>query len=275
MATWSGLRKELEQDRLCPALRGRVQYFATHYHGAPDDYGRVCVRVDGKEYAHGNPYAYYGRGYCDLERVLKAAHQVPGRVWTGKETLYEAENAALEAQIQEQALADGAFSMTDFQRALEAYRQTPIQACLESSNPLVRMFAVLDRRVGKRTLMRLRGSVAQQPDWLAFFYRLRLEAEGIASPVLSVACAYRRPVRYGETARIRVRLTAYNGVKLSVAYRVEDAATGQERAAGESTHAFLDSKTGMPLRLRRACPELDEILQVQIERDRATEESAK
>lgn len=49
MATWSGLRKELEQDRLCPALRGRVQYFATHYHGAPDDYGRVCVRVDGKE----------------------------------------------------------------------------------------------------------------------------------------------------------------------------------------------------------------------------------
>ena len=103
----------------------------------------------------------------------------------------------------------------------------------------------------------------------------RLEAEGIASPVLSVACAYRRPVRYGETARIRVRLTAYNGVKLSVAYRVEDAATGQERAAGESTHAFLDSKTGMPLRLRRACPELGEILQVQIERDRATEESAK
>ncbi|HIR68163.1 MAG TPA: hypothetical protein IAC97_02205 [Candidatus Pelethousia gallinarum] len=179
MATWSGLRKELEQDRLCPALRGRVQYFATHYHGAPDDYGRVCVRVDGKEYAHGNPYAYYGRGYCDLERALKAAHQVPGRIWTGKETLYEAENAALEARVQEQALADGAFSMTDFQRALEAYRQTPIQACLESSNPLVRMFAVLDRRVGKRTLMRLRGSVAQQPDWLAFFYRLRLEAEGI------------------------------------------------------------------------------------------------
>ena len=70
MATWSGLRKELEEDRLCLALRGRVQYFATHYHGAPDDYGRVCVRVDGKEYAHGNPYAYYGRGYCDLERVL-------------------------------------------------------------------------------------------------------------------------------------------------------------------------------------------------------------
>ena len=29
----------------------------------------------------------------------------------------------------------------------------------------------------------------------------RLEAEGIASPVLSVACAYRRPVRYGRDRR--------------------------------------------------------------------------
>ena len=179
MATWSALRKELEEDRLCPALRGRVQYFATHYHGAPDDYGRVCVRVDGKEYAHGNPYAYYGRGYCDMERALKAEHQVPGRVWTGKETLYEGENAALEAQVQAKALEDGAFSMTDFRRALEVYRQSPIQASLEAENPLVRMFAVLDRRVGKRTLMKLRETVVQQPAWLAFFYRLRLEAEGI------------------------------------------------------------------------------------------------
>ena len=82
--------------------------------GYTDEAG-LCLaslaRVDGKEYAHGNPYAYYGRGYCDLERALKAKHQVPGRVWTGKETLYEAENAALEAQIQEQALADGAFGL--------------------------------------------------------------------------------------------------------------------------------------------------------------------
>ena len=69
--------------------------------------------------------------------------------------------------------------MTDFRRALEVYRQSPIQASLEAENPLVRMFAVLDRRVGKRTLMKLRETVVQQPAWLAFFYRLRLEAEGI------------------------------------------------------------------------------------------------
>ena len=41
------------------------------------------------------------------------------------------------------------------------------------------MFAVLDRRVGKRTLVSIKDEVFEQPEWLAFFYKLRLEAENI------------------------------------------------------------------------------------------------
>ena len=29
MSTWSGIRNKLENDYLCPALRGHIQYFAT------------------------------------------------------------------------------------------------------------------------------------------------------------------------------------------------------------------------------------------------------
>ena len=54
--SWSGLRKRLEQDLLCEKLRGRVQYYLTHYHGAPDDYGRFAVRVDGEELVIAHPY---------------------------------------------------------------------------------------------------------------------------------------------------------------------------------------------------------------------------
>jgi hypothetical protein len=39
------------------------------------------------------------------------------------------------------------------------------------------MFAILDRRVGKRTLIRLKETEDAQPDFLRQFYRLRLEAE--------------------------------------------------------------------------------------------------
>ena len=31
MSTWSGIRNKLENDYLCPALRGHIQYFATSY----------------------------------------------------------------------------------------------------------------------------------------------------------------------------------------------------------------------------------------------------
>ncbi len=102
--SWSGLRRELEEDLICDSLKGRVKYFLTHYHGAPDKYGRVCVRVDGKEVVKGNPYDFY---------------------------------------------------------------------------VLVRMLAVMDRRIGKRTLLKLVSEVEKQPNWLAFFYKLRLDADGI------------------------------------------------------------------------------------------------
>lgn len=46
--SWSVIRKRLEQNFLCEKLRGRVQYFKTIYHGAPDEYVRFSVRVDGK-----------------------------------------------------------------------------------------------------------------------------------------------------------------------------------------------------------------------------------
>ena len=36
MPTWSGIRKKLEEDYLCPALRGRVRYFATTYRASHD-----------------------------------------------------------------------------------------------------------------------------------------------------------------------------------------------------------------------------------------------
>ena len=69
--SWSGLRKQLENEFLCPKLRGRIQYFVTHYHSAPDDDGRIAIRVDGKEYIMGNPYAYYGNGYAVMENRME------------------------------------------------------------------------------------------------------------------------------------------------------------------------------------------------------------
>ena len=94
----------------------------------------------------------------------------------------------------------------------------------------------------------------------------RMEEMGVVSPVLTVSCEYKQPARYGETVRILPRVTGYNGVRLTLSYRVEDAATGALRAQGESSHCFLDARTGIPARLKKTHSEIDALLTEALEK---------
>lgn len=177
--SWSGLKKELEENFISDSLKGRVNYFITHYHGAPDNYGRMCVRVDGKEVIHGNPYDFYVKGYYLEELRIKNTLNIPHREYTDKGTLYDEENISIEDKVREMAHHDGVFEIYDFTDAISEYKNSNIVNSINSKNGLVRMLAVMDRRVGKRTLLKLVDELNNQPDWLAFFYKLRLDAEGI------------------------------------------------------------------------------------------------
>ena len=68
----------------------------------------------------------------------------------------------------------------EFSRALLAYRSKPIQESICSDNRLVRMFAILDRRVGKRTLERIKEAIAEEPEWLQMLYEARIRQKGEA-----------------------------------------------------------------------------------------------
>ena len=59
MSTWSGIRNKLENDYLCPALRGHIQYFATSYSKSADHEGRAAIRMDGVEVLRSNYYIYF------------------------------------------------------------------------------------------------------------------------------------------------------------------------------------------------------------------------
>ncbi len=56
-----------------------------------------------------------------------------------------------------------------------------ISDSVKDEDPVVSMFAILDRRIGKRTLKKIAETVNEQPEWLQYFYRLRLDADGIYS----------------------------------------------------------------------------------------------
>lgn len=162
MATWSGIRHKLEQDYLAEALRGRIQYFATTYSGSPDHEGRAAIRLDGEEIVRGNYYNQW----------LKAA-QLP------RDEKYEQRMSQEHPFMDETALEWGLFDQRSFYQAFAEFENQSIEESLASENLLVRIMALLDRRVGKRRLRAMGASMQTEAPILKFFYTLRLEAEGI------------------------------------------------------------------------------------------------
>lgn len=161
--SWSGMRRYLEREMLAPALRGRVRYDCAAYPGMQHGI-RFQVFVDGRPVRQFSmetmaSWLYTGERPVDLERFWAEYCQIRESVPASSRTVHD----------------DG-----EFAAALRYYRGAEIGAALASENPVVRMFAILDRRVGKRTLGKLRPQIAGQPEWLRFFYALRLSAEGLS-----------------------------------------------------------------------------------------------
>ena len=75
-------------------------------------------------------------------------------------------------------------------------------------------------------------------------------------------------VRFGDTVEIYLKITDYNGVKLSLSYEVKDKETGVLRCEGESSHCFL-GRDGRPVSLKKTHPEYHEILKKELEAEQA------
>ena len=177
--SWSSIRKKLEQDLLCESLKNRVQYFRTNYHGAPDDYGRFAVRIDGKEVFQANPYNEMAIFRYGAE--VKREQNIPGREWTDDgEIINQEVNLAAEEEGRIRAAEDGIVDSCLVPYSIKKYLNQDIKDSIADEDPVIRMLAIFDRRVGKRTLRDISKTVQEQPEWLQEFYRLRLDAEGIA-----------------------------------------------------------------------------------------------
>lgn len=79
---------------------------------------------------------------------------------------------------------------------------------------------------------------------------------GIDFALLSISCEYKSMVRFGDTVNIQVSISALTASKMTVQYKMTDAATGQLRTVGESTHCYFDANKKRPVSLKKVLPEL-------------------
>jgi len=83
------------------------------------------------------------------------------------------------AFMDDTALRLGIFDQRCFYNAFAEFDQQSIEMSLKSENLIVRIFAVLDRRVGKRRLALMKETIAEEPDTFREFYAIRMKAEGL------------------------------------------------------------------------------------------------
>ena len=68
----------------------------------------------------------------------------------------------------------GIFDQRCFYEAFNIFDNQSIEKSLASENLLVRIFAVLDRRVGKRTLKKIGENIENEPETFRVFYEIRI-----------------------------------------------------------------------------------------------------
>ena len=127
---WSKLKSRVKSF-ICPELRDRIDFHLTSYRESHDGADKVWITVDG-------------------QRVFSCKH-------------YSYECAEAEAyhgglrgeQVKELMQAKEIHRPKDFGEAMRAYLDMPIAEAVKSPDPLVRAFALVDRRLGKRTLAKL------------------------------------------------------------------------------------------------------------------------
>ena len=67
--------------------------------------------------------------------------------------------------------------------------------------------------------------------------------QGLAVPVVSIQCDYKKPLRYGEAVIVETTFKNTAAAKLHFEYRMLDAVNRQVVAIGSSTQVFVDAKT--------------------------------
>lgn len=161
--SWANLNKQLT-DFLCNELSGRVTYFLTRYHNVHNSYGRAAIRLDGRELV-GFSWIQMYRQETDISILYE----------TEPDSSYEEMTALMKPKWDDNCT----YYEMDFLNAALHFRNMSVRDALKDSNYIIKILAIMDKRVGKRTLEKIAaaGEYKNFPSWVKQFYELRLSCQ--------------------------------------------------------------------------------------------------
>ncbi|WP_150274828.1 hypothetical protein [Paenibacillus tepidiphilus] len=184
--SWSKLKQQLESF-LSPALHGRIEYRAPAYRYSPDKSGTCYISVDKKNILNMNDKSTFIRWYqTELEikndpdiQIPVSSDDIESIRQANKGTVPEdrliimARNRLSTELAKELLSAQAALTKSNFNVVANKFLTTPIEESLESSDILLNILALVDKRVGKKRILGMREKMRMKHPAVQYFYELR------------------------------------------------------------------------------------------------------
>lgn len=185
--SWSKMKQNLESF-LCPALYGRVEYGATSYRYLADKAGQCYIKVDKKNIFNMSDTSTLIKWYQteqeikndpdieipisneEIERIRK---DTKGTVPEDRLKVI-ARNRKISEYAKEMLASQSALSKSNFSDVANRFLTMSIEESLESNDILLNVLSLVDRRVGKKRLLKMDEEMRLKHPIVRYFYELRL-----------------------------------------------------------------------------------------------------
>jgi hypothetical protein len=169
---WSKAKKILK-GFICESLKDRIDFQIINYRKAHDQLGKTVITVDKKEFLNMCTFKSDIHLFKKEREIIKQQD-----LHNYNEVL---QNRSINELARELIKSDGIYAQYDFFDALEEYFSSPIEKSLKSADMLIKILCLIDRRVGKRTLVKMNQTIKDENEIIKNFYILRCSAQGISS----------------------------------------------------------------------------------------------
>lgn len=187
--SWSKMKQNLESF-LCPALYGRVEYGATSYRYLADKAGQCYIKVDKKNIFNMSDTSTLIKWYqteqeikndpdievpISDEEIENIRKDTKGAVPEDRLKVI-ARNRKISEYAKEMLSAQTALCKSNFNDIANRFLTISIEESLESNDILLNVLALMDRRVGKKRLLKMSEEMRLKHPIVRYFYELRLSS---------------------------------------------------------------------------------------------------
>ena len=166
---WSQLKKRIEAN-FADSVAGRVEVWTTRYRKPCNELGEAWVTIDKQRVWSMATRTYLLEWHREAMKLIKGPIDLSNP--EQREAYWQARH-----QVENMLPARGVCKLDDVNRALFDFLNLSINDAIKSDDPIIRAFATLDRRFGRRRLDDFDDS--KEHPLVRTLYRFRCKAEGV------------------------------------------------------------------------------------------------